>query len=576
MNVFTKLFSNRSNQFTVIVCACAIIGVRLEASSQEPFPCLHYNASNSIHPFATIEAEDCTNESNSQFGDTSNNACAQHLSPLSIWSANSFVLYGYSESAPDAGFGQGIRDVDDFYWTVNMEGFFSLFFMANQSIDYKIGLFNISDSSVVCDLDAYADCETCSPEDFNIDGGKCVRNLIRWVQPGSYIIRIVANHSNNLGCGQFRYRLNGFSSTNMPFQNFQDDSLDMGGWARPILVENHYDESLAFPQDNGTLGADRYCAAGDIDGTYSEKGDTYAFQAVSTKTIISFHSTGLPDFDGLIGMGQFGIGVVSGCFNTSGPNEKEVVILDTEPGIKYLFCYYENTRIIPTGTVIQCNVTQIPRTEIRAADCGRMNLVNSSIIRSNWPLNRSILSNKIVKWRFKFEELEAPFNTYEVMSPNGSNPQFRWHWFAQRQPGRTYRVWTQVLMQPGPTWSDYGTACVIGTAGTPIGSPSGLAEQLDTATWGADLGEVQTAEIWPNPTNSDINISVYTDINQETMDVSIYDTRGMEVDRVTQSLNGMGYALFSRPMNHLAAGIYFVHVRTDIGTTVKKVIVKHD
>ena len=94
--------------------------------------------------------------------------------------------------------------------------------------------------------------------------------------------------------------------------------------------------------------------------------------------------------------------------------------------------------------------------ELSAANCGFMNYTTNSIIKSTRPPSN-------ISWtafEFRFVELEPPFNTYEVISPNGTNPNFRLSWFPQVQYGMSYDV--SVRIYDGAIQGQYSGVCEIG------------------------------------------------------------------------------------------------------------------
>jgi hypothetical protein len=120
------------------------------------------------------------------------------------------------------------------------------------------------------------------------------------------------------------------------------------------------------------------------------------------------------------------------------------------------------------------------------------NLSAGSIIRSTTANPSTLLQNYI----WEFTELEAPFQTYEVVSPNGTNPQFRMFWFTQFEYGRSYSVRIRVRMYEGANLGDYGPACTIGFIDEPV---SALQPQFNNGTF--QLCNVVKAVNIPGTTN---------------------------------------------------------------------------
>jgi hypothetical protein len=153
------------------------------------------------------------------------------------------------------------------------------------------------------------------------------------------------------------------------------------------------------------------------------------------------------------------------CQNDAPAGEREIVIIpNTVPGQDYFFRVYHGGAGTPTTQTYTAAVAHIPFTKLRQQDCNVFNYTPASIIASELPPNQFLLAN----WYFEFTELEAPFNTYEILSPNGPNPNFKLEWFPQAQYGRTYSVRTRPRMYQGPNWGDYGAACTIGFRAQPL------------------------------------------------------------------------------------------------------------
>ena len=183
----------------------------------------------------------------------------------------------------------------------------------------------------------------------------------------------------------------------------------------------------------------------------------FSFTSVTTNMYV--RAWGLGDFDAAIEVYNACGGTQLLCQNNEGAGLREIgIITNTTVGETYYFRVYHGGTTAPATQVYTVAVAHIPFTQLRAADCGVYDYTPASIIRSDWPINQFLLAN----WYFEFTELEAPFNVYEVLSPNGSNPQFSLSWFTQAQYGRTYSVRTRARMYQGPHWGDYGAACEIG------------------------------------------------------------------------------------------------------------------
>ncbi len=115
----------------------------------------------------------------------------------------------------------------------------------------------------------------------------------------------------------------------------------------------------------------------------------------------------------------------------------------------------------------------VPTMELLPQYCGVMNYTTNDLIKSTQvPYGQT---QNVAYYQFRFVELEAPFNTYEVVSPNGTNPNFRLEWFEDIEYGRTYDVSVRIALNPGAELGTYGPSCTIGLVANVL--PTQLEEQ---------------------------------------------------------------------------------------------------
>ncbi len=297
----------------------------------------------------------------------------------------------------------------------------------------------------------------------------------------------------------------------------------------------------------------------------------FEFEAIRTNMAITVSSIGTSTFDGVIEAYDACDNALF-CGNTSGAGADETLVLnDLDIGDTYYFRIYDSGAIQSVNPIVKVGVTYVPFSELRSQDCGRMALGYHDIIRSNWPDNDAYLGSSITRWQFKFKELEPPYNTYEVYSPNGYNPQYRWRWFAQREPGRTYKVWTRARMTPGNIWGDYGTYCVIGSA-------AALPEKsLDMSSGepSVDALESLTLTIYPNPASGSTNLFLEKDKAAHEAIIHLLDLNGKEIRSQRVPLNiGTTSEILRYDINDIAPGIYLVHLSTDKRSSIARLIVE--
>lgn len=327
----------------------------------------------------------------------------------------------------------------------------------------------------------------------------------------------------------------------------------------PAVVFN--DSRVTFDISAGGESTGFDCAVTDN----GQKEYWFRFTADHTHSLISARREGTGNFNAAIEVYDGCGGSLVLCQDDY-TSANEVAVFPTEIGQEYTFKVYHNGETLLNNSTVSVAVAFVPTTELSAADCGRMNLTDADIIRSNWPPNQFLLAN----WMFEFKELEAPYNTYHVISPNGSNPQFRWFWFPQREPGRTYEVRTRPRMYQGPTWADWGTSCVIGTAPAGPGQPAGLVQSSGSSASASNEIGIQ---LWPNPAQNEVNISFRPAANDKVADISIFDISGKEVDRLQYGFDRGVFQNIVYTNDKLDAGIYLFHIRTETGTSVARLVV---
>lgn len=99
-----------------------------------------------------------------------------------------------------------------------------------------------------------------------------------------------------------------------------------------------------------------------------------------------------------------------------------------------------------------------PVVQLRQDMCGITDYTTNDIIKSTQPPG---YSTPIAYYQWKFEELEAPFNVYEKVSPNPTNPNYRMFWFNEIEYNRSYNVSVRLAVNPGAVVGDYGPVCTI-------------------------------------------------------------------------------------------------------------------
>lgn len=145
------------------------------------------------------------------------------------------------------------------------------------------------------------------------------------------------------------------------------------------------------------------------------------------------------------------------CINSAGAGAVETYVGENLPiGMQVYVRIYNANSAPATDQVLNVSVNVEPSISLVPAHCGLNNLTTNSIIRASKPGGYGITN-----FRFRFQEAAAPNNVYEVVSPNGNNPNFRLAWFPEVQYGRIYSVRVSASLNGGATWLPYGSACNI-------------------------------------------------------------------------------------------------------------------
>lgn len=219
----------------------------------------------------------------------------------------------------------------------------------------------------------------------------------------------------------------------------------------------------------GDLTSSGYSGATQCAGPGDNPDLWYSFTAEASTTFIQVAPNG--DLNPVIEVFDACGGNQLICRNSTGPGANETArLVNLVPGETYYFSVYHAGVVAPTSNSFNVVVAHIPYVELRSQDCDQFNYNTNQIIRSTSPVANSFT---LTGYQWLFEELEAPFNTYEIVSLNGTNPNYRLQWFDPVQYGRTYNVSVRILVAEGNSAGDYGNVCTIGF------QPNVLSTQLE-------------------------------------------------------------------------------------------------
>jgi hypothetical protein len=209
---------------------------------------------------------------------------------------------------------------------------------------------------------------------------------------------------------------------------------------------------------SGSLASESWSGSAQCAGPGSQPDVWYSFAAQASTSYIQVAGGG--DLDVVIEVFDACGGAQLICRNNTGAGGTETALINNlSVGNTYYFAVYHAGVDVPLTTTFTAVVAHIPEVELRSVDCDQFNYTTNSIIKANAPVASSFT---ITGYQWRFEELDAPFNTYEVVSPNGTNPNYRMKWFAPAVYGMSYDVSVRLLVAEGSSAGDYGNVCSIG------------------------------------------------------------------------------------------------------------------
>ncbi|MCZ4407594.1 T9SS type A sorting domain-containing protein [Cryomorphaceae bacterium 1068] len=220
--------------------------------------------------------------------------------------------------------------------------------------------------------------------------------------------------------------------------------------------------TFADSEIGGDVSSVTYSLEPQCNGPGNNPDPYFSFTAVGSTSYFRVETSG--DFDPAVEVFDGCDGTQLACVNEAGAGLRELFwVNDLTPGQEYVYRVYHAGGSAPATTSFTTGVAHIPFVRLRPADCGASELTANSLIRATLPNPNFLLDGFI----FEFTELESPFETYEVESPNGTNPNFYIGWFENFEYGRSYDVRVRARMYQGPNLGDYGVSCTISMADGP-------------------------------------------------------------------------------------------------------------
>ncbi len=491
-----------------------------------------------------LELEDCD-------GNNSNNynlgSCAEEMGYL--LPNNNTIIQGANQSAV---FGNSI-DMDFYQFDLEEPALLRINFSSNIYFTSEIFLVELNGLPDTCgsSLEFINFVGTLyMPSNYWSIPNYIIPSIYGVYPAGNYFLVLIANGSSGSTCGDLVYQI---SIEHLGTFDTGEHCMT----ATPIEPKPAFNDGRYFDDmQDGIVNGDFGCAAVDID--QAER--WYSFTAITDVTYLNARRTGTGNFDGVIEVYDSCEGEAIHCANTSSGNN-EVTWFPTTIGETYYFRIYHSGTSPLNNTAFSAAAAHIPFTQLSAADCGRMDLESTDIIRSDWPANQFMLT----EWQFQFRQAQAPFTSYVITSPNGSNPQFRMSWFPQAEPGRTYSVRTRARMYQGNTWGNWGQPCTIGMAGT-----SGLMAQASGGIFAGDMD----INVWPNPAQDQFTVEITPAAGDTEVEISAFDLSGKRLKHQVVGIDGSaGLLNITQDTQGLSTGIYLLQVTTASGSAMHKLSV---
>lgn len=214
--------------------------------------------------------------------------------------------------------------------------------------------------------------------------------------------------------------------------------------------------ALTLSPVSGSFAAETFSGEAACVGPDGQADAWYRFTANSSKMFVRVNGSG--DLNLALEVVNSCGGAVLACENNTTTGGSETASLSgLISGNTYYFRTYHVGGVPATSQSFTVAVSYIPTVKLRTDLCGISDYTTNDILQSTQPIHRS----SIVYYQWRFEELEAPYNVYEKISPNPTNPNYRLFWFSELGYNRSYSVSIRVAVNPGSTVGDYGPACII-------------------------------------------------------------------------------------------------------------------
>lgn len=224
------------------------------------------------------------------------------------------------------------------------------------------------------------------------------------------------------------------------------------GTAQTIVPQT----ALNGPQVAGSFASETFSGEAECTGPGGEADVWYKFQAMSA-TMFVRAQTAIPDMDLILEVKSSCGGAALACVNNAGNGGSETASLSgLTPGSTYYFRVYRAAA--SAGNDFTVAVSYIPTVQLLTEYCGLDDYTTNVFIKSSQPQN----TNAVAYYQWRFQELDPPFNVYEIVSPETPYlPNLRLKYFEEIQYGRSYDVSVRLVVNPGAVAGVYGPACTI-------------------------------------------------------------------------------------------------------------------
>ncbi|MEM9051303.1 MAG: T9SS type A sorting domain-containing protein [Bacteroidota bacterium] len=311
-------------------------------------------------------------------------------------------------------------------------------------------------------------------------------------------------------------------------------------------------------EGNGYLAV--YSGVEQCAGNNNQRDTWFKFEALSSTMIIG--ARGKVNYNPVIEVFDSCGGERLACKNSSeDEGGREIVVLDEcIVGQIYYFRVYQKNSF---GNRFDVAVSFFPSTQLDLANCESTALTLSDNVMAIVPE----FEYTINRWYYQFNELEAPFHTYES-TVIGQNPWLGLNQLSGLEEGRSYAVRVRGGIRGGQLQGDFGEACTIS-----IIEASGIGQEGGNNV--ASNYAALKLELYPNPANGqEVSLS-FTNLTgtEEQVVVRVFDMVGREI-LTQQYISSSKSTVFALGIEELSRGLYTVSASVNGSSSSLKLMVE--